>query len=82
MVTRRLRVLMAEKRLSEVGLILRSICAEGGWTLEMIFVETREEVGAALRRIVPIWRCWTCRCSSLKRRCMYMYYIWKIVRFH
>jgi DNA-binding NarL/FixJ family response regulator len=53
MVTRRLRVLMAEKRLSEVGLILRSICAEGGWTLEMIFVETREEVGAALRAHRP-----------------------------
>ena len=48
MATRRLRVLMAEKRLSEAGITLRSICAEGGRALEMIFVETREEVGAAL----------------------------------
>ena len=53
MVTRRLRVLLAEKRLSEAGIILRSICAEAGWALELVYVATREELGEALQSYSP-----------------------------
>jgi CheY-like chemotaxis protein len=53
MATRCLRVLMAEKRLSEVGIILRSICADVGWALELIFAETREELEKRLETHHP-----------------------------
>jgi len=53
MVARCLRVLLAEKRLSEAGIILRSICAEAGWALELIYVATREELGEALQAYSP-----------------------------
>jgi hypothetical protein len=48
MAARRLRVLLAEKRLSETGIIPRSIGADVGWTLELVFAETKEAVQAAL----------------------------------
>jgi CheY-like chemotaxis protein len=48
MATRRLRALLAEKRLSETGIILRSICADVGWILELVFVGTREAVQEAV----------------------------------
>jgi CheY-like chemotaxis protein len=48
MAARRLRVLLAEKTLSETGIILRSIGADGGWTVELVFAETKEAVQAAL----------------------------------
>jgi DNA-binding NarL/FixJ family response regulator len=50
---RRLRVLLAEKRLSETAIILRSLCAEAGWILEMVLVSDREEVGTALKAHCP-----------------------------
>jgi CheY-like chemotaxis protein len=53
MAARRLRVLLAEKRLSETGIILRSICAEAGWALELVFVGTREALQEALRTHHP-----------------------------
>ena len=53
MLERRLRVLLAEKRLSETAIILRSICAEAGWILEMVLVSDREELGAALKAHCP-----------------------------
>jgi CheY-like chemotaxis protein len=53
MTTRRLRVLLAEKRLTEAGIILRSICAEAGWALELVFVGTRGELGRALKAHSP-----------------------------
>lgn len=53
MAARCLRVLLAEKRLSEAGIILRSICAEAGWALELIYVATRKELGEALQAYSP-----------------------------
>jgi CheY-like chemotaxis protein len=53
MAKRRLRVLLAEKRLSETGIILRSICADVGWALEMVFVGSREAIHEALRAYHP-----------------------------
>lgn len=53
MAKRRLRVLLAEKRLSETGIILRSIGAGVGWALEMLFVRTKETVQEALGAYHP-----------------------------
>jgi CheY-like chemotaxis protein len=53
MTARRLRVLLAEKRLTEAGIILRSICAEAGWVLEMVFVAMRGELEEALKAHSP-----------------------------
>ncbi|MGB7846127.1 MAG: hypothetical protein WBL63_10965 [Candidatus Acidiferrum sp.] len=44
----RLRVVLAEDTLSETGMILRSLCAEAGWTLELIFVAKRTDLAHAL----------------------------------
>jgi len=49
----RLRVLLAEKRLSETGIILRSICAEAGWALEMAYIGTKVELPGALQAHCP-----------------------------
>jgi PleD family two-component response regulator len=49
----RLRVLLAEKRLSEARIILREICAEEGRALELVFVGTREELGTGLKTYCP-----------------------------
>jgi CheY-like chemotaxis protein len=43
-----LRVLLAENRLTEAGIILRSLCAEAGWSLELIFVTVRADLEQAL----------------------------------
>ena len=48
-----LRVLLAENRLSETGIILRSLCAGAGWALELIFVGTRVELAQALPAHCP-----------------------------
>ena len=53
MTEHRLRVLIAEKRLTEAGIILRSICAEAGWALEVMYVEMKEELGKALKAHSP-----------------------------
>jgi CheY-like chemotaxis protein len=53
MAKRHLRVLLAEKRLSEARIILREICAEEGRALELVFVGTREELGAGLKTYCP-----------------------------
>ena len=53
MAARRLRVLLAEKRLSETGIILRSICAGAGWTLEVAYVGAKEELPDALQAHCP-----------------------------
>ena len=45
----RLRILLAEKRLTEVGIVVRSICAEAGWTLELAYAGSREEIEGKLR---------------------------------
>ncbi|HTP69767.1 MAG TPA: response regulator [Dongiaceae bacterium] len=49
----RLRVVLAENGLAETALTLRSLCAEGGRTLELVLVERRENLEAALRRHCP-----------------------------
>jgi DNA-binding NarL/FixJ family response regulator len=43
-----LRVLLAENRLTEAGIILRSLCAEVGWSLELIFVAARADLEQTL----------------------------------
>lgn len=53
MTARRLRVLLGEKRLTEAGIILRSICAEAGWTLEVMYEETRQGVEGRLKEHRP-----------------------------
>lgn len=53
MAERRLRIVLGEKRISGAGIILRSTCAEVGWSLELVLVETREEVGPALAAHCP-----------------------------
>jgi DNA-binding response OmpR family regulator len=53
MTARRLRVLIAEKRLTEAGIILRSICAGAGCALEVIYIEMKEELSEALKRHRP-----------------------------
>jgi DNA-binding response OmpR family regulator len=44
----RLRVLLAEKRFTEGGIILRSICAGPGWALEVAYARAKDELGSAL----------------------------------
>lgn len=53
MATACLRALLAEQRLSETGLTLRSLCAEAGWSLEMVFVESRTDLAQALHAHCP-----------------------------
>lgn len=48
MAARRLRVLLAENRHSETGIILRSLCAGAGWALEVNFVGARADLAHAL----------------------------------
>lgn len=48
-----LRVLLAEREFSETGLTLRSLCAEAGWSLEMVFVDSRTDLGHALLAHCP-----------------------------
>jgi hypothetical protein len=43
-----LRVVLAESRLSETGMVLRSVRAEAGWALELIFVSTQSDLVQAL----------------------------------
>ncbi len=49
----RLRVLLAENGLSEAGIILRSICAEAGWSLELTFVSERADLAQVLSANCP-----------------------------
>jgi DNA-binding NarL/FixJ family response regulator len=53
MVALSLRVLLAEKEYTEAGLILRSLCAEAGWSLEIMFVDSRAELEQALSAYCP-----------------------------
>lgn len=53
MAARRLRVLFAEKRISGAGLMVRAMCAEAGWDLELVFVGAKEEIGAAMAAHCP-----------------------------
>jgi hypothetical protein len=48
MATSMLRALLAESRLRETGLILRSFCAQAGRPLELIFVANRSDLAHAL----------------------------------
>ena len=48
-----LRVLLAEQGFSETGLVLRSLCAEAGWSLEMVFVDDRARLGQAFLAHCP-----------------------------
>lgn len=48
-----LRVLLAEKGFSETGLTLRSLCAEAGWSLELVFVHARSDLAHALLCYCP-----------------------------
>lgn len=49
----RLRVLLAEKGFSETGLTLRSLCAEAGWSLDLVFVHARPDLAQALQSHCP-----------------------------
>ena len=49
----RLRVLLAESGLTEAGLTLRSLCAETGRTLELVYVTNRDSLPRALRDFRP-----------------------------
>jgi GGDEF domain-containing protein len=49
----RLRVLLAESGLTEAGMTLRSLCAETGRTLELVFVTNRDSLPLALRDFRP-----------------------------
>jgi len=49
----RLRVVLAENGLTEIGLTLRSLCAESGPALELVRVERGEELEQALRLYCP-----------------------------
>ena len=49
----RLRVVLAENGLTETGLTLRSLCAESGRVLELVRVESGEELEQALRSHCP-----------------------------
>jgi len=53
MTTTNLHVVLAEQRLSEAGLTLRSLCAEAGWSLELVFVENRTNLAQALQAHCP-----------------------------
>jgi len=53
MIAGRLRLLLAEKRLTEAGIILRSVCAETGWALEWIYAETVEDIRDKLKEHNP-----------------------------
>ena len=49
----RLRVLLAESGLTEAGVTLRSLCAETGRTLELVYVTNRDSLPRALRDFRP-----------------------------
>jgi len=49
----RLRVLLAESGLTEAGVTLRSVCADTGRTLELLFVTNRDNLLPALRDFRP-----------------------------
>lgn len=53
MATSTLRVLLAEQEFSETGLTLRSLCAEAGWGLEIVFVDDRSDLAQALGTHCP-----------------------------
>ena len=53
MVAHSFRVLLAETGYTEAGLILRSVCAEAGWSLEIVFVDSRAELELALPAYSP-----------------------------
>jgi GGDEF domain-containing protein len=48
-----LRILLAENILSETGMTLRSVCAEQGRGLELVFLSNRNSLGGALCRFHP-----------------------------
>ena len=45
--------MLAEKEYTEAGLTLRSLCAEAGWSLEIVFVDSRAELEQALSTYSP-----------------------------
>ncbi|HYA64454.1 MAG TPA: hypothetical protein VED66_14720 [Candidatus Sulfotelmatobacter sp.] len=53
MVAPSLRVVLAEKGYTEAGLILRSLCAEAGWSLEIVFVDSQTELEQTLPAYCP-----------------------------
>lgn len=53
MIATTLRVLLAESEFTETGLTLRSLCAEAGWSLELIFVDTPSQLAHALQSYCP-----------------------------